>query len=148
MRHLEKVVMRDNVFISSIRHSETSRNCAKFFKPNSFVKMQCVGVGSNNCVKLQNTKLLFFCHFQTVKNQLFTDMQPADIGFLSYQEPMPYEWIPLNYNEMLAILLKDHPYATKESYPLINCETDSFIMPALGRDDDVVSLFDRNGIVM
>ena len=71
--------MRDNVFISAIRHPETSRNCAKFFKPNSFIKMQCVGVGSNNCVKLQNTKLFFFCHFQTVKNQLFTDIQPADI---------------------------------------------------------------------
>ena len=41
---------------------------------------------------------------------------------------------------------KDHLYASKESYPLINCETDSFIMPALGRDDDVVSLFERNGI--
>jgi len=75
------------------------------------------------------------------------DEKRADIGFLSYQEPMPYEWTPLNYDEMLAILPKDHPYAKKESYPLINCETDSFIMPALGRDDDVVSLFDRNGIV-
>ena len=34
----------------------------------------------------------------------------------------------------------------ERDYPLINCETDSFIMPALGRDDDVVSLFERNGI--
>lgn len=74
------------------------------------------------------------------------DEKKADIGFLSYQEPMPYEWTPLDYDEMLAVLPKDHPYASKESYSLINCETDSFIMPALGRDDDVVSLFERNGI--
>lgn len=74
------------------------------------------------------------------------DEKKADIGFLSYQEPMPYEWTPLDYDEMLAVLPKDHPYASKESYLLINCETDSFIMPALGRDDDVVSLFERNGI--
>ena len=74
------------------------------------------------------------------------DEKKADIGFLSYQEPMPYEWTPLDYDEMLAVLPKDHSYASKESYPLINCETDSFIMPALGRDDDVVSLFERNGI--
>lgn len=74
------------------------------------------------------------------------DEKKADIGFLSYQEPMPYEWTLLDYDEMLAVLPKDHPYASKESYPLINCETDSFIMPALGRDDDVVSLFERNGI--
>lgn len=74
------------------------------------------------------------------------DEKKANIGFLSYQEPMPYEWTPLDYDEMLAVLPKDHLYASKESYPLINCETDSFIMPALGRDDDVVSLFERNGI--
>lgn len=74
------------------------------------------------------------------------DEKKADIGFLSYQEPMPYEWTPLDYDEMLAVLPKDHLYASKESYPLINCETDSFIMPALGRDDEVVSLFERNGI--
>lgn len=74
------------------------------------------------------------------------DEKKADIGFLSYQEPMPYEWTPLDYDEMLVVLPKDHLYASKESYPLINCETDSFIMPALGRDDDVVSLFERNGI--
>lgn len=74
------------------------------------------------------------------------DEKKADIGFLSYQEPMPYEWTPLDYDEMLAVLPKDHLYASKESYPLINCETDSFIMPALGRDDDVVSMFERNGI--
>ena len=74
------------------------------------------------------------------------DEKKADIGFLSYQEPMLYEWTPLDYDEMLAVLPKDHLYASKESYPLINCETDSFIMPALGRDDDVVSLFERNGI--
>ena len=54
------------------------------------------------------------------------DEKKADIGFLSYQEPMPYEWTPLDYDEMLAVLPKDHPYASKESYPLINCETDSF----------------------
>ena len=76
----------------------------------------------------------------------WVDEKKADIGFLSYQEPMPYEWTPLDYDEMLAVLPKDHLYASKESYPLINCETDSFIMPALGRDDDVVSLFERNGI--
>ena len=46
----------------------------------------------------------------------------ADIGFLSYQEPMPYEWTPLDYDEMLAVLPKDHLYASKESYPLINCD--------------------------
>ncbi len=37
------------------------------------------GVGSNNCIKLQNAELVFFCFLQTIKNQFFTDMQSTDI---------------------------------------------------------------------
>ena len=75
------------------------------------------------------------------------DERVADIGFLSYQENMPYDWIPLAEDPMLALLPPDHPLAGAASYPLKNCEEDSFIMPALGCDDDVEALFRRNGIV-
>ena len=75
------------------------------------------------------------------------DDRTADIGFFSYQEGMPYEWIPLAEDPMLALLPPDHPLAGAASYPLKNCEEDSFIMPALGCDDDVEALFRRNGIV-
>lgn len=47
---------------------------------------------------------------------------------------------------MLALLPKDHPLANAEVYPLENCATDRFIMPALGCDDDVEALFAKNGI--
>ena len=75
------------------------------------------------------------------------DDRSADIGFLSYQEGMPYEWIPLAEDPMLALLPPDHPLAGEAAYPLKNCEEDAFIMPALGCDDDVEALFRRNGIV-
>ena len=75
------------------------------------------------------------------------DDRSADIGFLSYQEGMPYEWIPLAEDPMLALLPPDHPLAGESAYPLKNCEEDAFIMPALGCDDDVEALFRRNGIV-
>ena len=75
------------------------------------------------------------------------DERTADIGFFSYQEGMPYEWIPLAEDPMLALLPPDHPLAGAASYPLKNCEEDPFIMPALGCDDDVEALFRRNGIV-
>ena len=39
------------------------------------------------------------------------DDRAADIGFFSYQEGMPYEWIPLAEDPMLALLPKDHPLA-------------------------------------
>ena len=75
------------------------------------------------------------------------DDRTADIGIFSYQEGMPYEWIPLAEDPMLALLPPDHPLAGAASYPLKNCEEDPFIMPALGCDDDVEALFRRNGIV-
>ena len=75
------------------------------------------------------------------------DDRAADIGFLSYQEGMPYEWIPLAEDPMLALLPKDHPQAGAEAYPLKECANDRFIMPALGCDDDVTALFAKNGIV-
>ena len=75
------------------------------------------------------------------------DDRAADIGFFSYQEGMPYEWIPLAKDPMLALLPKDHPLAGAEAYPLKECANDRFIMPALGCDDDVTALFAKNGIV-
>ena len=75
------------------------------------------------------------------------DDRAADIGFFSYQEGMPYEWIPLAEDPMLALLPKDHPLAGAKTYPLEECANDRFIMPALGCDDDVTALFAKNGIV-
>ena len=75
------------------------------------------------------------------------DDRTADIGFFSYQDGMPYEWIPLAEDPMLALLPPDHPLAGASAYPLKDCEKDDFIMPALGCDDDVEALFRRNGIV-
>lgn len=75
------------------------------------------------------------------------DDRTADIGFFSYQDGMPYEWIPLAEDPMLALLPPDHPLAGASAYPLKDCEQDDFIMPALGCDDDVEALFRRNGIV-
>ena len=74
------------------------------------------------------------------------DERVADIGFLSYQENMSYDWIPLADDPMLALLPWDHPLAKAEAYPLENCAKDRFIMPALGCDDDVTALFAKNGI--
>ena len=70
----------------------------------------------------------------------------ADIGFFSYQENMPFEWIPLAEDPMVALLPRSHPLAEASCYPLENCEQDSFIMPALGCDDDVEALFTRSHV--
>lgn len=67
----------------------------------------------------------------------------ADIGFLSYQEQMPYDWFPLYDDPMIAVLPKDHPFAKEKAYPLSQCGGEPFIMPALGRDADAVALLEK-----
>ena len=74
------------------------------------------------------------------------DKRVADIGFFSYQENMPYDWIPLAEDPMLALLPRDHPLANAERYPLRDCAADPFIMPALGCDTDIKAQFDKIGV--
>lgn len=67
----------------------------------------------------------------------------VDLAFFSYQEPMPYEWIPLKTDPMLAVLPPEHPMAQLAAYPLSACQDEAFIMPALGKDADVVELLKK-----
>ncbi len=64
----------------------------------------------------------------------------ADMGFLTYSEPMDGGWLPLAEDRMVAVLPKEHPLAGAEAYPLVRCAEEEFIMPALGHDEDVEAL--------
>ena len=67
----------------------------------------------------------------------------ADIAFISSVENCHYDWIPLKDDPMVAVLAKDHPYAKADVYPLSQCNQEQFIMPGLGKDDDVMEMFSR-----
>ncbi|MBR5429738.1 MAG: LysR family transcriptional regulator [Firmicutes bacterium] len=67
----------------------------------------------------------------------------ADLGFLSCGSDLAYDWIPLAADRMLAVLPREHPLAGSDSYPLLRCADEDFIMPGFGRDDDVAALFER-----
>lgn len=69
------------------------------------------------------------------------DNRSIDLVFYSYREPMPYEWIPLAEDPMMAILPPDHPFANRSAYPLAACQNENFIMPAVGKDADVLAMF-------
>lgn len=71
----------------------------------------------------------------------------ADIGFLSYQGSMPYDWIPMGLDPLVAILPRTHPLASSEHYPVENIPNENFIMPAMGHDEDVVPIFEQHNIV-
>ena len=70
----------------------------------------------------------------------------ADIAFLSEVKGTPYDWIPLAKDPMIAILPPTHPMAGSAAYPLSMVEEEAFIMPAMGKDDDLAELFSREGI--
>ena len=70
----------------------------------------------------------------------------ADIGFLSGGNDITYDWIPLADDPMIAVLPKSHPFAKETCYPLDCCGEERFIMPAMGKDEDVVNLFRKYGI--
>lgn len=74
------------------------------------------------------------------------DEGKADIGFLSGGTDIKWDWIPLAEDPMIAVLPKDHPLADAESYPLSQCINEKFIMPALGKDEDVVKMFRKYSI--
>lgn len=77
---------------------------------------------------------------------LWLSERRVDMAFMSFMEPMQYEWVPLAEDPMIAVISEKHPLAGADSYPLKRCCSESFIMPALGRDADVVEMFERNGI--
>ena len=70
----------------------------------------------------------------------------ADIAFLAEVRDSQYDWIPLKEDPMIAVLPQAHRYASGESYPLMECKDEQFIMPAFGKDQDVVELFQRFGL--
>ena len=74
------------------------------------------------------------------------DEGKADIGLLSGGDDIKYDWIPLAEDPMIAVLPKDHPFADADKFPLSRCVNEKFIMPALGKDEDVVKMFGKYNI--
>ena len=70
----------------------------------------------------------------------------ADIGLLSGGDDIDYDWIPLADDPMIAVLPKDHPLADAKEFPLDRCEQEEFIMPAMGKDEDVMTMLKKYGI--
>ena len=83
--------------------------------------------------------------FRKEVSQWLSD-KTADVAFMSYMDPMPFEWIPLADDSMLAVLSKSHPLAGEDRYPLKKFNEEKFIMPAFVYDDDVKLLFQKNNL--
>lgn len=74
------------------------------------------------------------------------DEGKANLALMGYMENMPYDWIPLADDPMMAVLPKNHPMAGSEFYPIKLCADEKFVMPVMGKDPDVLALFEKNNI--
>lgn len=70
----------------------------------------------------------------------------VDLGFMSYEPSLAYDWIPLSRDPMVAALPKSHALANAKSYPLERCAEEAFIMPGKGQDVDILGVLARNNI--
>ena len=50
-------------------------------------------------------------------------------GLFSHKAPMPYDWIPLAEDRMVAVLPPGHPLAGPGVLSLAQCAQEDFIMP-------------------
>ena len=71
------------------------------------------------------------------------EQNQADLGFLAYSEPMPYEWIPLAEEEVIAAIPEDHPLASKKSFPIKECENNDFILGSWGNELEVLEILKK-----
>ena len=71
--------------------------------------------------------------------QLEQDM--IDLAFITSGQPLDYGWSPLQKDEMVAALPKDHPLAKKKAIPLGVLSEEPFVMPGLYNDDNDAGLF-------
>lgn len=74
------------------------------------------------------------------------DERKVDLAFMSCPDCKQNDFISLQKVPMIAVLPTTHSLNNASSYPIGNCSSENFIMPAQGNDFDVVDLFDKENI--
>ena len=71
------MIIRTNILITSVFHTESIRDCPELHNSKSFVKMSCMHICRYDCIKLQDTESMLLPLFQTIKNQFFSDVKSS-----------------------------------------------------------------------
>ena len=74
------MIIRTNIFISSVFHAESLRDRPELNESQPFVKMPCMHIRRYNRIKLQDTESMLLPLFQTIKNQFFSDVKSSFLG--------------------------------------------------------------------
>ncbi len=91
---------------------------------------------------------IHFNIMECIREDIFNhlDQNEADLAFFAYCEPMPYEWIPLAEEAVIAAIPEDHRLAGAESFPISECENDDFILGSWGREKEILRIFELNNL--
>ena len=74
------------------------------------------------------------------------DQNEADMGFLAWADPMPYDWIPLTEENIIAAVPQDHPLASASSFPVKECEKNDFILGSWGHELEILNLLEKRKV--
>ena len=74
------------------------------------------------------------------------EQNEADIAFLVYSDPMPYEWIPLKESEVIAAVPEDHRLAGADCYPIEEVMNDDFILGSWGKEIEILDILEKSGV--
>ena len=85
---------------------------------------------------------------ESIRSDIFNhfEQNEADIAFLAYAEPMPYDWIPLAEENVIAALPEGHELASAKSFPIAECEKDDFILGSWGREIEILDILEKNDV--
>ena len=86
---------------------------------------------------MESIRSVIFRHFE---------QHEADLAFLAYSEPMPYEFIPLSETEIIAAVPEDHRLADAKSFPIAECENDDFILGSWGKEMEILDILKKNDV--
>ena len=83
-----------------------------------------------------------------IRSEVFRhlDNGDAELGFLAYADPMPYEWIPLAEERLLAVLPAGHPLAGNESFPIEAILNENFILSSAGQEHEILNMLAKHNI--
>ena len=85
---------------------------------------------------------------ESIRSDIFRhfEQHEADLAFLAYSEPMPYEFIPLSETEIIAAGPEDHRLADAKSFPIAECENDDFILGSWGKEMEILDILKKNDV--
>ena len=71
------------------------------------------------------------------------EQNEADLAFFAYSEPMPFEWIPLKEENVIAAVPEDHRLAGSTSFPIRECADEDFIMGSWGKEQEIIEILEK-----